>query len=278
MIKVLKNKIKILISKRMKKFLDVHIVEHCNLNCKSCAHFSPLAKPSFIELNELEIMYKNILPIYKYYFKSIHLLGGEPLLHPNIENIIELTRKYFPRTEIQIVTNGIKLLSMPKSFFETCSRNQIVFYISQYPIFKRYEKICNKLEKYKIKYICSEKIEKFLNYFLDEEGKQNPIESYKKCKYGGHCIQLKNNKLYPCFQIAHIKHVNEYFGTNFEHKNGDFLDLEKKISRKEFKKFVLTSKPFCRYCNMDKMCEIKLDVSKKQREEWIIDKKKFNNF
>ena len=40
----------------------------------------------------------------------IHLMGGEPLLNPNCERFFELTRKYFDKTEIKLITNGILLL------------------------------------------------------------------------------------------------------------------------------------------------------------------------
>ena len=33
---------------------EVHITDHCNLNCKGCAHFSNLCKPTFADLDEFE--------------------------------------------------------------------------------------------------------------------------------------------------------------------------------------------------------------------------------
>ena len=272
-IKKYKDKIKFWISKKGKRFLDIHIVEHCNLNCKSCAHFSPIAEPTYINLNDLEEMYKNLKPIYNRFFKSIHLIGGEPLLHPNIEEIIGLTRKYFPKTEIQIVTNGIKVLNMKKSFFEVCSTNSIVFYVSYYPISLNYKKVSDKLKKYGLKVIMSDKIENFCNYFLSKEGNRDALENYKNCDYGGYCIQLKDNKLFSCFQAAYIEHVNNYFGTNFSYKEGDFLDLKKPISKKTFKKFISNPIPFCRYCNMNIKCQTKWEHSKKEKKEWLLEKK-----
>ena len=255
--------------KNQKRFLDVHIVEHCNLNCKSCAHFSPIAKKSCISLDKLENMYKNLKPVYDKFFNSIHLMGGEPLLHPQIEQIINLTRKYFPNTEIQIVTNGIKLIEVSKTFLEICKKNDIVFYVSQYPVAIDYTKICKKLEENEIQYIISDKIDHFLCYALDCDGKQNPSESYKKCEYAGFCIQLKDNKLFPCFQSAHIEHINKYFGTNFIYEEKDYLDLDFSISKRTFKKFISTPKPFCRYCKMNEQHKVTWKTSKKLKEEWI---------
>ena len=34
--------------------LEIHVVDHCNLNCAGCNHFTPLAKPFFIEVKDFE--------------------------------------------------------------------------------------------------------------------------------------------------------------------------------------------------------------------------------
>lgn len=265
--KNIKRKIQLWLNKRSKRFLDIHIVEHCNLNCKSCAHFSPVAEQSCISIDELEKMYKNLQPIYNKFFNSLHLMGGEPLLHPKIAQIIELTRNYFPKTEIQIVTNGIKVLQMPELFWKVCSKNHVTFYISQYPLSIDYQKICEKLKKYRIKFIISKPIDSFICYLLDSKGKQNPSESYKKCEYAGYCIQLKDNKLFPCFQSAHINHINKHFGTNFMYQDGDYLSLDQPISKQMFKQFIFTPRPFCKYCNMNDQHQTTWETSKKAKEE-----------
>ena len=29
---------------------DIHLVDHCNLNCKGCLHFSPLSEEKYLEI------------------------------------------------------------------------------------------------------------------------------------------------------------------------------------------------------------------------------------
>ena len=36
----------------MIKYIETHIVDHCNLKCRGCSHFSPLAGPYFKDYNE----------------------------------------------------------------------------------------------------------------------------------------------------------------------------------------------------------------------------------
>lgn len=41
------------VNKKQIRFI-VDIVVHCNLNCKGCGHFSPLASESFLDLETFE--------------------------------------------------------------------------------------------------------------------------------------------------------------------------------------------------------------------------------
>lgn len=260
----------IVFSDYKKRLLDIHIVEHCNLNCKSCAHFSPLAEKSLIDVEDLKQTYKEMKPYFENLFSSIHLLGGEPLLHPQVEQIICLTRQYFPNIEIQLVTNGIKLLNMPDSFYKTCADNNVVVYISKYDVNCDYEDAIKKLSIHGIEYHISNTIKIFINYKLNEGEIFTPDYSYEHCEYkGGRCMQLKNHRIYPCFQPAHVEHLNKYFNTKFECKEGDYLPTNEKITKRKLLKLINTPIPFCRFCNMDKKHNTCWDVTKKESSEWI---------
>lgn len=65
--------------------------------------------------------------------KKLRLLGGEPLLSKQINDYIDLTRRYQPEADLHLVTNGILLWRIPDEFFETVRRNRITVQISNYP-------------------------------------------------------------------------------------------------------------------------------------------------
>ena len=88
-------------------YLEFHIMDSCNLNCKGCIHFSSLNSPNtFVSLssvqNDLERL-KNIVE----YIEVIRIMGGEPLLNPEWKKYIGITQKYYPYTEIHLATNGL---------------------------------------------------------------------------------------------------------------------------------------------------------------------------
>ena len=72
---------------------EVHLTEHCNLNCKSCFHFSSRAEEEYLDVTEYEKDCKRLSELFGGVASDILLMGGEPLLHPDIEKFIEITRK-----------------------------------------------------------------------------------------------------------------------------------------------------------------------------------------
>lgn len=252
-----------------KQFIDIHITDHCNLNCKGCGHFSSVSQPYDMSLEEMEIACKKLKPILHKFFNSIHLMGGEPLLHPEVEGIMSLVRNYFPETEIQLITNGIKIPVMPESFWNTCRTNHIKIYVSRYPAGIDYERISQIIDTNEVEYELSGIRNKFIHHVYDPDGKQNPKESYSKCEFGGACLQFRDGKLFPCARAAYIPIFNKAFGQNYQYCKGDFIEVDKLKSYWQFWKFITRPIPFCRYCNMEKEHYEEWGKSKRKLEEWI---------
>lgn len=96
--------------------LEAHIVDHCNLTCAECCSLSPLlpawfASPDAIAA-DLRMAAKVLKPgIFK-------LVGGEPLLHPQLVDLIHAVRATGIAPVISVTTNGLKLGEMPAAFWQ----------------------------------------------------------------------------------------------------------------------------------------------------------------
>ena len=69
---------------------EVHLVEHCNLNCAGCDNFSSLANPKFLSANEFESDLVRLKDLFGDNCQRIYLMGGEPLLHPELVKFLEI--------------------------------------------------------------------------------------------------------------------------------------------------------------------------------------------
>jgi len=252
--------------------IEVHVAEHCNLNCSGCNHFSSLAKEEYLQPEQFEKDMKRLAELSKDYF-AIKILGGEPLLHPNITAFFDIARKYFPSTPIQVTTNGILLLKQSEEFWDNCKKNKITVSISQYPIKLNKKEIKKTAKAHNVNLVFngSTAEERMCKLPLDLSGSQDIKKSFQKCAISwGCCVTLRDGRIYTCCIAAHIKFFNEYFKQNLAITDEDYVDIYKVNSKKEIINFLEKPFPFCRYC---KTSETKFaqrwGISKNEITEWI---------
>lgn len=252
--------------------LEYHLCEHCNLNCYGCDNFSPLAHEQFENINTFERDLDRFSLLSHGKLNTFKLLGGEPLLHPQIEDFMKISRKFFPDTKIIIITNAINLVRMSDSFFATCAEYNIIISPTKYPINIPWGEIENKMNKFslKLEFYNDAQIEKTSYHMtLDLLGNQDPVQSFLSCYHANQCIFLRHGKLYPCSVVPNIHHFNNFFGKKLEVTDDDYIDIFKANSFKDISSFCAKPIPFCRYCDtQNRTFGIKWRTSKKEIEEW----------
>jgi len=88
------------------KSLEIHVADHCNLDCVGCSHDSPFLVRRYEDPAQLQIALGTLWRHYR--AKTIKLVGGEPLLHPDIRDVIRVVRECC-KTTVRLVTNGTLL-------------------------------------------------------------------------------------------------------------------------------------------------------------------------
>lgn len=101
----------------------------CNLKCRHCfLSCNPkYNKKSFLSMDKIK---EALISIKNQNVKNIYLTGGEPLLHPDVNNILRLTLKFCPTT---ILTNGTMLNDKKVRFLRQLEDNynhEIIFRVS----------------------------------------------------------------------------------------------------------------------------------------------------
>ena len=248
--KVIKKSAKILLAlfriirkRTFLKSIEFQIVDHCNLNCRGCAHFSNISGENY---TDARVMVKSMDQLNRHigYVYSVALMGGEPLLHPDIVDMIEYTRDRFPISEIRIVTNGLLLDRMPKEFYKACRRNRILIYISKYPpIVKKLPKIEKILSAYGIRYFISSTVRKF-SANLRPERVTDSGEAFEHCGRKT-CTIIKDDRIYLCPISAFVDKFNKRFNTDIPVSDG--LNLYS-CTTKELRRYLKQPAETCRYC------------------------------
>jgi len=259
------------ISKHSQRFsFEVHLTDHCNLNCISCTHFSPIADKSFLDVKEYERDLQQLSKIAQKYVRKIHLLGGEPLLHENIAEIIDITRFYFLGCKIRVVTNGILLDNMGADFWDSCRKNSAIVSITRYPIDINNEQINKLSRQYGVKVESFVPYQKavFDKFVLDTQGPQNILSNFSKCPQTP-CHHLYKGKIYMCPIVPYIKYFNLYFSKNLEVSKADFVDIYQIEQIDAILEYFKKPIPFCRYCDLKAGCSVSWGISNKDISEWV---------
>lgn len=258
--------------------LDYHIVEHCNLNCVGCSTFAPIADSGFVDLDIFERDMKNLYKLVGNAVQQIHLLGGEPLLHPEVEQFAKICRAIFQNTRIDITTNGLRIFEMPNTFWSVLKENNIAIKYTQYPIKFDYHKMVEYIKEKGV-YVFSAGPADGIKYFrripLNVKGTFNMYHSFIKCPYTD-CTQLRDGKLYHCPASAFSYLLNQKMNKDniltksFHISNKDYIDINTAESCEEVYQFLSSAVPFCQYCDMDNINDsIEWKTSKKDIREWV---------
>ena len=273
-ISVLKNALRRQLKSSVYDFhFEFHLVEHCNLKCAGCTHFSSIAKEEYADFNEFQRDINRLSELTNGTTRFINLLGGEPLLHPQICDFFDETRKKFPNTIIRVVTNGINLIDMEQSFWENCRKNRITIGMTRYPIDIDYDERIRKIEEEGIVCECfsgeDQARDEMWRLCLDESGSSRPVENFIKCPRANACIFVKHGKVFNCATMANIEHFNNCFGTNLRISKADYADIYKCKSIDEVLEILCSPKPFCRYCNIeDRKYGVSWERTKMEIAEW----------
>ena len=250
---------------------SIHLTEHCNLNCCGCSHFCNLHKePEFLDLKEFERDFARLSELFHGEAEYIHLMGGEPLLHPQITDMFPIARKSFPHADLKILTNGILLPKMQDSFWNACRENNIIITPSQFPIKVDYREVQRKAEHFGVRCLLVWEKSEFRKDVLDLDGFHDPLTNFLKCTHPNNCTFFSHGRFCTCNIPLNIGNFNTFFHKNLRLSEQDYIDIYKAKSGQEILSFLTKPIPFCRYCALEKWERgLAWKVSKQEISEWI---------
>ena len=255
-------------------FVEIHLAEHCNLNCYSCNHFSQLAAEEYYDIDIFENDIRRLYELTNGLINRFQLMGGEPLLNKNCKDYFYIVRKYFKNSLIWLITNGILLPKQDENFWVSCKENRVEIHPTKYPININWDYITNLCNQYGIvlSFYNDTSVQKeSLKTVLNLDGITDPSNNFINCFIANDCLFLSNGKLFTCGLISNIRHFNKYFGKNLKVTEHDYIDIYKAQNYNEILQFLAKPVPFCRYCDITKWYGIgKWEISKRDINEYLL--------
>lgn len=227
--------------------LEIHIADHCNLNCKNCSMFCGLVKkPNYSDYMQTQKSLCVLKQIFNH-IKRIRIIGGEPLLNKELNKYLYMIRKIYPKSNIRVITNGILVTDMKDDLITAFKDTSAKLIITSYlPLIGKLDKINDFLKDKEIDYEISEIVTDFQKIY-DYTGKQNMELSFNACHWKGACATLYENQIAPCFVPFVIKNLSENFHLNIGTSGTLKLDSDK-LNKEKIRKLFNTPFDMCRYC------------------------------
>jgi GTP 3',8-cyclase len=111
--------------------LQSGIVDHCNNHCACCSMCSPVSRPRYMSPETLREDLRAFSKIA--HAGTFNVVGGEPLLHPNLLTILRYVKESSIADHLYIYTNGKLLRRMPEEFWTLFDGMHLSQYANQEP-------------------------------------------------------------------------------------------------------------------------------------------------
>jgi len=244
-----------------------HVTDHCNLNCKGCTHFSNIAQPRLADLDAFSADIERLTKVFSG-ITEFYLLGGEPLLHPRIHEFVRVTRAAFPKTRINVMTNGVLVSRMPESFWAAMRETGAWLLCDDYPVGASKEAIEAVVVAHGVLLEWTDPRDEFFKLPIDLTGSQDAALSFRRCRGVMNCPVLRDSRISPCAYSAFVDIFIEKFGVeSLEAGPSDSISIHE--DPYDVWDFLNSSIPWCRHCDFDSMETYRWARSKGTIDEWI---------
>lgn len=259
-----------LVNKHRPLHLEFILSDYCTLRCKGCGHYSPVAEKVFADADRLDGEMAHLARTCADGLDSVYLIGGEPLLYPELPKAMASMARHFPRQKRYLFTNGLLLDKMDAAFWEAARAGEYIIAITRYPIGQDYDKIEELCRQQGVRVeVFGDRSEagSFFRFGLDPDKKQPGRRRHFAC-YNRGCISVVDGKIYPCATSGCIGHLNKRFGTTFEHVEGDYIKVGDVQSAADIRRLRDHAVPFCSYCRKPEPTTY--GPSKQTVDEWAV--------
>lgn len=249
-------------------YLEFWATRHCNLNCKGCSACAPIKKePWFLNINSLRKDFFRLKEL-GLTINTLTVLGGEPLLHPNIIAIFDVMKEAYPIAVRYLITNGLLLLEKEESFWQYCRNNDIRFRITFFPVLTNLhrEQIYNKLIDYKLNYHITDK--KMFNKILVLNNKATYADIISNCGCNK-AYNLYSGYIARCPVPFVVPDLNQYFNADFV--TGGMLNIHEAKHGSEIMNFLETPNESCWNCSA-RICKVKWELASEKPvlSDWLV--------
>lgn len=229
--------------------LEINISTHCNLKCYGCGRGSPAFAEEFFGIPQLKRDLAALSKVLR--VRELKFAGGEPLLNPDLHELINVARASGITKHITLITNGVLLHQAKEELWEKIDG----VWVSVYPGVKRQaseQEIFALGEKHNVK-VWYKGTDAFNRRMLNKE---NPDEDlvrkiYSTCYQRSTCHSIHKGKYYKCATGPFVPQWLKEAGAPGDDFSDDGVQLHDNSDlRQELEAYLKNDSPLtaCKFC------------------------------
>lgn len=205
--------------------LEAHIVDHCNLRCEGCCSLSPflteaLTSPEDLAA-DLALASRVLSPTY------LKIVGGEPLLHPNLIECLNVAKQSGVAPVLSVTTNGLLLHTMPDDFWRLIDALTISLYPSARLPQKAISQVLAKAEQFGV-HLNWKRQDVFVQ--MDRPSPCDDVQVnasvFSDCWLKRRCHLVRAGRLFTCTRSVHFQTRADLLGQNASFFEADGIGLK----------------------------------------------------
>lgn len=183
---------------------ELHVVEHCNLRCAHCCNMSPYLAERTQSVAEIAAMCETMAAQLE--VDVFKIMGGEPLLHPEITEVVRAIKRSGISDTIRLFTNGLRLHAMDDAFWGELDELTISNYASAPVKPAMLVEIKAKARRFGV-VLNVKPVGEFSEVMRgdrepDDAGVQR---TYEACWLRHRCLVVRGGKFYMCTRAAYAE-------------------------------------------------------------------------
>jgi organic radical activating enzyme len=229
---------------------ELHVTEHCNLRCANCCNMSPLVPEKFLSVEETRALCERmsrvlIADVFK-------IMGGEPLLHPDIAGVLRAVRSTSIGERVRLFTNGLLLPSMPEAFWEALDE----LTISDYTSAKLKPAVLELAARQSARhgFVLNVKPVNEFSQVLSPHFRQETQQTFERCWLRHRCLIVRGGRFYMCTRAAYaadfLAHAAHEAAPGDLDRSGDGIALDAPDLLATLEQYLNRKQPLgaCHYC------------------------------
>lgn len=224
--------------------VEINVAWHCNISCRSCSHGSPSMPTRFADPGQVE---RDLALLARWLsVDHVRILGGEPLLHPELVPILRAVERSGLGARRRLLTNGLRLADQPAEFWSEIEEVHVSVYPNTSRYLSRHRQSVARAAEISATTLVFKHFDHFRVAFRPSE--QHPELTqvvYETCQVGNRwrCITVEAGRVHRCPQDALLA---------AEHASADHdaLEIAAIGSAKAFRSWLLREEALdsCRRC------------------------------